>query len=971
MRKISEYLHNTELELVDLLVAFIVVTSGIMLLQLVLGIFEPVSALFLSLLICGAIGLAFVRKIDLPMDYRNIAAIALMGVLVLMPRWSPFLYVEGGQDEGLYVSMSSHFARAQGLTIKDQVREKLSEGQKLVYDKNNNHYDDKVVPQRYEGFHQPGVLISDLSNSSYIFQFYPLHPLWMALVGKVLGGENKVYSLVCFSLLNILMLSLLVYELSGRKRAPAFLAAGLLALNPMHVFLSRFPVTENVTVFFSASAFYFLLRYFKDREQGKEQAFHLILSAGSYACLCFNHLAGFMYLPFFLLVLIAGMVSTDSVKRVQHLAGYGLALAVAYFLSLWYGVTWSYPYSYDVYRSIFGVGVGTFFINHWAGTTVSFFFVSVAIIYLTWRFRSRFQSEWNRLGLNKVMVLVLFALQVCAISYAILQAYRLGFTSAYSQDEWLAKYWGLSQKGFAGFGHSSLITLILYVSPFLFAFLLVSFYSKRNSINIYETFLIVLITLFLILRTVIEPFTPYYYYGRYLCGELLPYLIVMASLWLHHSLVDEKRYRNVTAKVLIGLTLTWQVVALAQQYPGGEMHRLHTGLKPLIEKINDDDLLVYDGNPLPTLPTAFQYFYGKQTAIAEPEKLRDFVRESLNTWADVYVLSSSNTLEGYSYVGAFSFVRDTYKRGGFDLLPINSWSQSHRYYLYRADRQEFFKLHQGDSIDFSQDGNAAKYLGYNWSHQEKSFRWTDGESASLNLPFSEINSDLLLNINLQSHNCVDVTVRVNGEIRTPWSFAGCKGFEDRTLLLRREDLKAGSVNVSFDMPGVKSPHDLNSAHGDSRKLGIAVTKITVGKAIPAVNTVTQKQNDTSQLEVNFRNEYPPFIAGTDGISQKESWGRWTDGNKASIKFQKVLPLKFALTVEGQAFGPNVGKPVVFRVGTKEKEIVFNSAPQIYRVEFNLDKPSDTLEILIPEPSQPNNGDNRKLGVGLVNLSISG
>jgi hypothetical protein len=76
-------------------------------------------------------------------------------------------------------------------------------------------------------------------------------------------------------------------------------------------------------------------------------------------------------------------------------------------------------------------------------------------------------------------------------------------------------------------------------------------------------------------------------------------------------------------------------------------------------------------------------------------------------------------------------------------------------------------------------------------------------------------------------------------------------------------------------------------------------------------------------------------------------------------------------LEGRAFGHNIGKPVVFRVGSKRKEIVFDSAPRIYRAEFILDKPSDTLEILIPEPSQPNNGDNRKLGVGLVNLSISG
>lgn len=72
----------------------------------------------------------------------------------------------------------------------------------------------------------------------------------MALVGEVLGEDNRVYSLVYFSLLNLLMLSLIAFELSNRKLLPAYLVAGFVATNPMHVFLSRFPVTENVTLSF-------------------------------------------------------------------------------------------------------------------------------------------------------------------------------------------------------------------------------------------------------------------------------------------------------------------------------------------------------------------------------------------------------------------------------------------------------------------------------------------------------------------------------------------------------------------------------------------------------------------------------------------------------------------------------------------------------------------------------------------------
>lgn len=976
MKKFSEYTRSVEPELVDVLVAFVVVTSGVMLLQLVLGIFEPISALFFSLLICGVIGLAFVRKVVLPEDTRNIVAIVLMGVLILMPRWSPFLYVEGGQDEGIYVSMSSHFTRTGGLSIKDQVREPLSIAQKIEYDKRNNRYN-VAMPNRSEGWHQPGVYIGDLTKSSYVFQFYPLHPLWMGLASRLLGEQNRVYSLVLFSLLNILMLSLLVYELSGRQRIPAYIAAGLLAINPMHVFLSRFPVTENVTLFFSASAIYYLVRYFKGREQNHEKVWHLILSAGAWAGMFFNHIAGFMYAPILLAATLFGVVTAGSAARMRQIVAYGIAVFIAYLLSLWFGMTGSFPYSFDLYPQIIGKNFGVYFVNHWLSISLFVGILSSVPTFFAWVKRDYILSVWSSRNLRPALNTLLLVLILCIILSNLFEAYRLGFTAHYSEDSLLGTRFNLSNAGTRGFLHSTLVALTVYVSPFIAFFVLAMLVKMRRTMSPYETFLILLISVFFVARVGMDDFTLYYYYGRYRSVELLPYILVIAVLWMHTLFTQDGRRYKVILGWILGLTIVWNSVLLAQQYPGGELHRLDASMRPLVEQINDNDLLVFAGGEYPALRTALDYYYGKHTVVVDSTELRENIKQYLKNWADVYVLSDSDSLSDLSYLGAIHLVRDMYMRGiGPDIIPMHPMTENKQYFLYRVNRPEFNLLREGDAIDFSSGGNAGSYLGAGWSNQEKSYRWTEGETASLELPFATSNSDLVLRFEVRSHNCVDVSVRVGGSIRTRWTFADCSEFQERVVVLSRDDMKGGKVTVSFDMLGVVSPHDLNPEIGDTRKLGISVNKIVFEKVIPGKSLEKQisKYSKQLQLGVNFSaNDFSAMILSTDGLSAAEPWGRWTDGNVARIRFKNPLPHKFDLVVTGGAYGPNIGKPVKFKVGSQVKEIVFTSdpfeQPHTYHAEFALDTPSDTLEIGVPMPTKPDNGDQRKLGIGLIDLKI--
>jgi len=841
-------LRAIELDLVDVIVGYVIVTSGVMLVQLVTARFEPFIALLESLLICAAAALVFVRRIVVPGDPRVWVTVALMSAVTLMLRWDPFLYVEGGQDEGVYVSMSAYFARTHGLEITDRVREKLPEAEKPAYDRLNNRYDpaNAQLRGRSEGEHLPGIFIGDLSRSAYVFQFYPLHPLWMAVAAKVLGDQHRVYSLVAFSLLDVLMLSLLAYELSGRKRGAAFLAAALLAINPMHVFLSRFPVTENVIVFFSASALYYLVRYFKAAESDRGQGWNLVASTGAWAGLFFTHIAGFLYAPVLLAALLAGTVSARTAGRALGLLGYGLGVMLAYALSLWYGMTWSFPYSYGTYVGLFGVELGTLFVDHWKEVITLGVIGYCSLSHLAWHFRARIHAQWTRSGIDQALAGVLLTVLLLTAAYGTVEAYRLGFTTDYSLlsdprdrqsvgfdaagQNWLYQRSQLSNTGVIGFVHSSLMALAIYVSPFILLFVLFALIVKRRAIGIYEIIVMMSLTWFMVLRTGLESLTLYYYYGRYLGAELVPYLLVLAAVWLYPALESVKRGRRVIAGVILGLSLTWEATALAQQYSTGEMHRLDAGLRPSFERIGNRDLVIIAGGAVPKLTTALSYYYGKNTVLVEPDTLKGSIAQYSKHWSEIYVLSNRDNLPDLRNVGTLTIAQDTYARGGaYDVLPVGSAATEASYYLYQADRSELVRQEEQAgatalSIDFTKGQYPAEVASVQGiSQMEKSGRWTDGATARL-----RFTRPLPLNFTLDldvvdaygPNRNLPVKIRIGGEER---EFIPA---QDSRPMQWQFDLRRPADTIEIDIPKPTSPQSVGESN-DSRRVGIRLASLRV------------------------------------------------------------------------------------------------------------------------------------------------
>jgi hypothetical protein len=93
----------------------------------------------------------------------------------------------------------------------------------------------------------------------------------------------------------------------------------------------------------------------------------------------------------------------------------------------------------------------------------------------------------------------------------------------------------------------------------------------------------------------------------------------------------------------------------------------------------------------------------------------------------------------------------------------------------------------------------------------------------------------------------------------------------------------------------------------------------------------------------------------------------------TFKFKQPLPEKLTLAVHGGAFGPNIGKVFKIMIGPEVQETVYASdpfnRPETHRMAFKPGTPTDTIQITVPEPSQPANGDPRKLGLGLISVKI--
>ncbi|SEQ52530.1 Peptidoglycan/LPS O-acetylase OafA/YrhL, contains acyltransferase and SGNH-hydrolase domains [Azotobacter beijerinckii] len=137
----------------------------------------------------------------------------------------------------------------------------------------------------------------------------------------------------------------------------------------------------------------------------------------------------------------------------------------------------------------------------------------------------------------------------------------------------------------------------------------------------------------------------------------------------------------------------------------------------------------------------------------------------------------------------------------------------------------------------------------------------------------------------------------------------------------------------------------------------------------------------AKLEDGFdlsKDGMPDFLSRVEGISHKESWGRWSDASlsdQVQFEFVESLPESFELEVRAQAYGPNIGKPVLFVVGGLGKEVIFSEKQSVVYLSYENINRSKAIQIVPPVPTSPQSlgagGDSRKLGIGISYIKVHG
>jgi hypothetical protein len=670
---------SRSMDLFEGLLLLVVMVSMVSIVLLMFGAFKSLNALSIGVILVIVVYILFGFKMRMSIPELN-WIILLILLVALSFRIKPYLTVLGGSDEGIYMSMSSTYERTGSTIIIDNLREKMDATEEMFYDRVNNHIL-PVVKGRFEGNHLPGVDISDINKSEYVFQFYPLHPIWMAITAKLFGCSHRAYSLVFFSLLSVFAFYLLAFEISGGRQLPGLIVASFLAVHPLHVFFSKFPTTEVIVLAFSSTSLYFLVKYYRESENNHIRPFYLFISSGLMFCLFFTHMRGFLYVPFLYLLLLLTIIVVKEERPRRHLIAYFVAVMFLFSFSLFYGYHYTFPYFRAEYKHFLKID----------NLSILFFIIVISLLLSAilnlFRNGVKYKMENILTFLNNYIGALLIAVIIGGFITAVL----LGYTTILNNKG----YTWLAGKGLASLRVSTISYIIFYLSPigfvlFLFA---VIYQSRKKDTYLTSLFLFLILVWSAIIYA--YPGLPDYVRARYLLVEILPYSLLLISLFLSGLFEKGRIYRTISLSC-IGVMLLYFVSFSCYQFQGkikdaDEMH-----LAKVQEQVNRGDLLLLCYHPpliSQFIQTPLSYYYGLTTIRVTnlEESLADLSHLINNDFKRVFLLSDHRINdETFFPCGVIPFKVFSY---AVDIVPFKKvlWINS-KLYLYEIDKRRLYSM---------------------------------------------------------------------------------------------------------------------------------------------------------------------------------------------------------------------------------------------------------------------------------------
>lgn len=788
-----------------------------------MGIFKAPQALLCGLV--GALVYALATRdqdgLARPRSGASGWHVLLLLLVAIFFRLPPSNYVSGGQDQGVYVNIAAHIVHSGGLSVDDRVRDRLGDAPEAsTYDQDNAAVNGDFllgIFQRGEG-----------GEKALQFQFYHLFPVVMALVGGVAGLDASVYALTALSLLSILLFYCLALELTQRLGV-AVGAALLLALNPLHAFFSRFPVSEVATLCFTVGSGWLLLRMWRsseDRNLARQRWGWVVLSAAAMGCAFLTRISGFMYIPSVFLIAGAALLSDmDRLTRRMFLF-WALLVNAAYALSICYGYAYSSIYTSFQLQFAFGKYLGP----HWSAWIISLWIL--ALLGLTALYLSGpkvRQAELLRSLLYRgdrwLGGLVLLA--IVAASYKL---YQLGWTERYFGDPWLAQRWHIAGAGAGVFRFSSIVVAVEYLSPFLFV-LFVAMAWKRNlpgALRILLAFVLIF-HFYLAGPQWLIPYQPYY--ARYLVSEYVPYLILFVASAT--PFVASGAVRN-SALVMLVLGGAWSAVLSAGQLRANEQHGMAESYQRVASHVGVDDLLLLDVEtlslPYQLIEMPFILRYDRHVARVSRANLGDlrYLNGIQKKFDSLYVLSGDAAPpQGFQPVDAVHFREWVAEQGVSPPLRSTVRNQGRTYLFVRPVPA----MLPGDWTPVAAAASS-NLFGNGWSVPEPWGMWSDGPEASIDVPAVLLNHNQANILELAvrpfvttSHPRQRVLVSVDGKTVSELQLETSDTIS--ISLGNTRQSAAEPLHVRFEFPDAVTPQAAGLNSADGRRLAIGLMSLRV------------------------------------------------------------------------------------------------------------------------------------------------
>jgi hypothetical protein len=464
--------------------------------------------------------------------------VLLIGALL---RWPPALYLQSMQDPGVYTAMAGYFVENGTLDVTDDIRDSLASPDAIARFDANNAGDT----------YQPGAYVDPKTPGHYVFQFYHVHPLWMAIFGGIFGLDHSSWSQIFFGLLSLFFAALIAESLS-RDWKVGIAFASVLAVLPLHVFFSKFPISEMPMLAFAFMAVHALLRASDDDNEPTQRRW-LFFAALAFAATFLTRISGFVYLPVVYASALVCHVFIEDPQRRKRWVIFWLTVFACYFGSVIYGLVWSFPYSRDIYLMHFGP-----VLLPWVPWLLVVGALIGAVPFLISRSdveRGRLRGWLLRLWFHaqrwSPLLFVVFLL-IAAGRVAV-----LAFTDYYKGNAWYDLTWNMSHAGSPALLRSAILVAAENMGPALPLLLPFALWKSGDSPR--RALLTLIVLVMIGYSAALQWFLPYqYYYARYLLSELVPFTLLLVVIrcadWWH---VGTLRRWITIATAITGIYFAW------------------------------------------------------------------------------------------------------------------------------------------------------------------------------------------------------------------------------------------------------------------------------------------------------------------------------------------------------------------------------------------------------------------------------